>query len=304
MVAERGSDSPGEGGLPTKGWNRTEKDFPGLACLDVMFEAQARKDPEAAAVSFGGKKLSYRGLDQKANQLAYHLKAYGIEADVPVGICLERSLDLPVAVLAVLKAGGAYLPLDPEYPLDRLEFMLEDAKAPVLITQESLAGIFASSKTRTLILEHVRGELEKESTDRPKRREDLESLAYVIYTSGSTGRPKGVAMGHRPLANLTAWQLENSQAGPGTRTLQFTPLSFDVSCQELFATWCSGGELVLITDRMRLDAANCLKFIDKEKIGRIFLPFVAPAAFGRGGRWSGSFPRVVCRKSSPPGSSF
>ena len=204
-------------------WNRTEKDFPSATCLDLMFEAQAGKTPQAVAVSFGQETLTYQELDQKAETLAAFLQERGVGADVPVGICLERSLDLPVAVLGVLKAGGAYLPLDPEYPRERLSFMLGDTKAPVLLTQESLSGLLDGSGAEPILLDREGKGLAASGLSKKPRQADPESLAYVIYTSGSTGRPKGVAMGHRPLANLMAWQLENSSAGPGDKTLQFTP---------------------------------------------------------------------------------
>ncbi|WP_147452462.1 polyketide synthase, partial [Corallococcus praedator] len=239
------------------------------------FTAQAARTPEAEAVRFEGVGLTYAALDRRSNQLARHLQGLGVTTDVLVGVCLERSVEMVVAVLAVLKAGGAYLPLDPAYPAPRLSFMLEDAKAPVLLTQAKLRAGLPAFAGPVLCLDESPALFAPEAPASPVDASSLEGLAYAIYTSGSTGTPKGVAMGHGPLANLITWQLGQSIAGPGTRTLQFSPLSFDVSFQELFGTWCSGGTLVLVRDELRLDAVLLLKLLADERVERLFLPFIA-----------------------------
>jgi amino acid adenylation domain-containing protein len=256
-------------------WNNTAANYPATLCVHDLVEGQARCTPDAMAVMFGPRRLTYWELNARANTLAAHLRSVGVGPDEVVGICMERSIEAVIAVLAVLKAGGAYLPLDPTYPHERLEFMLGDARARALITQDHLRHIFAA------LPEHVIELTEEWFTSRPlvatlNSAVTLpENLAYLIYTSGSTGKPKGVAMIHRALTNLVDWQTKNSAAGVGSRTLQFTSLSFDVSFQELFSTWASGGTLVLITPELRLSPRDLWNFIAREQIERIFLPFVA-----------------------------
>jgi amino acid adenylation domain-containing protein len=197
----------------------------------------------------------------------------GVKPTDRVGIYLERSLHAPVAVLAVLRSGAAYVPLDPRYPADRLAFMLRDSQPRVLLTQESLRGALPFPPEGTLLLD---GELGAPCPDTALPGDSLaDGPAYVIYTSGSTGWPKGVTLGRRALANLLAWQCQDSRAAPGWRTLQFTPLSFDVHFQEFFSTWATGGTLVLIDEETRADPAGLLATVEREEIARLFLPFVA-----------------------------
>ena len=192
-----------------------------------------------------------------------------------VGLCVERSLEMIVGILAILKAGGAYVPLDPSYPKERLAFMLEDSRAVVLISQSSLIESLPKVDATLLCVDEVWEQAANESDQNPGAAATPENLAYVIYTSGSTGTPKGVAMHHRPLCNLVTWQLGASQLPYDTRTLQFAPLSFDVSFQETFSTWCSGGTLVLISQDLRRDTARLWDFISDKSLGRVFLPVAA-----------------------------
>ncbi|MFY2559093.1 amino acid adenylation domain-containing protein [Corallococcus terminator] len=255
-------------------WNATEAPRSSAPCVSALFEAQAARTPEAIAVRFGEQTLTYGELNQRANRLARFLRRGGVGPDVPVALCVRRSLDLAVGVLGVLKAGGAYVPLDPAYPRERLEWMLRSSGASWLLTQSSLAGVLPEGIARGLDLdtETARFAEERSSDLEPVARP--ESLAYVIYTSGSTGTPKGVAMPHGPLLNLVQWQL-GASLQPKARTLQFSPLSFDVSFQELFSTWAAGGELVLISEELRLDAHALLELMDRCEVERLFLPFVA-----------------------------
>ncbi len=180
-----------------------------------LVEAQAARTPEACAVTHGEHGLTYRELNRRANAFARHLRGLGVGPDVPVGVCLGRSVEAVVAVLAVLKAGGAYVPLAPEYPAERLAFMLENSGAPVLVadpaawTQEAPAGVqvVPLQKFHPADADSQDGDL---SDDMPFT---ADCLAYVIYTSGSTGRPKGVAMAHGPLLNLLRWQARTMPAG-------------------------------------------------------------------------------------------
>jgi amino acid adenylation domain-containing protein len=238
----------------------------------------ARRYPEAPAVRFGEAVLSYRTLDRRANALAVRLRQAGVGPDTVVGICLDRSLDLIVSILAVFKAGGGYAPLDPSYPQDRLAYMVGESAARVLISSPALAGIAAGHPVEVIAANPARPGADvfvDEADGAPVSGVALEHLAYVIFTSGSTGRPKGVAMPHGPLANLIAWQLKVSAMGAGDATLQFTSPSFDVSFQEIFSTLCSGGELVVISDAMRRDPRALLTLLRARSVKRMFLPFVA-----------------------------
>jgi non-ribosomal peptide synthetase component F len=254
-------------------WNQTR--IPSApASIQKSFEAQVELTPNAAAVIFEGQQLSYLELNRRANQLAHHLRRLGVGADVKVGISIDRSVEMLIGVLATLKAGGAYVPLDPEYPRERMRFMLEDAQCRVLLTNERVSRILPETESAVLRLDKESDKVKRESDDNPRNEIDGENLAYVIYTSGSTGQPKGVAMTERALANLLSWQLEHAGSFPPARTLQFASLSFDVSFQEIFSTWCSGGTLLVISDELRRDALLLLRFLDEQKVERIFLPFV------------------------------
>ena len=252
-------------------WNDTERLVPAQSVVQ-MFEAQVERTPGSVAAFFNGEELSYRELNDHANQLARYLQTRGIGPDARVGICLERGLGMAVSVLATLKAGGAYVPLDPGYPQERLRFMLEDSHCSVLLTSEDIAQSLPETNTLVVHLDRAAETIASEGKANLGSRSAPENLAYVIYTSGSTGWPKGVAMTHRALTNVISWQLENS-TGPAT-TLQFASLSFDVSFQELFTTWCSGGTLLLVADELRRDAPALLRYLVDQKVARIFLPFV------------------------------
>jgi amino acid adenylation domain-containing protein len=194
---------------------------------------------------------------------------------VPVGICLERSVELAIGLLAVLKAGGVYVPLDPTYPPDRLALMLQDTQAPLIVSVQSLADQLSSHGAQSIILETTQQDIAREDHSNPRLAIATDSPAYVLYTSGSTGKPKGVVMGHGALANLISWQVESFSAPWPARTLQFAPLGFDVSIQEMLATWCSGGSLFLIKDELRRDGLRLLQYLREQSVERIFLPFIA-----------------------------
>ena len=244
------------------------------AFVHQLFEAQVMRSPQAIAVEFADQQLTYQQLNHRANQLAHYLQAQGVRPDIIVGLCVERSIELIVAVLAILKAGGAYLPLDCSYPANHLNFMLENAQAPLLLTQSHLADRLPSAAQR-ICLDSDWPAIAQHSTANPDSDLTLDHLAYVIYTSGSTGKPKGVAMPHRPLVNLLLWQLQESAVGAGAKTLQFTPISFDVSFQEIFSTLAAGGTLVLISEQTRRDPIDLLQLLNHAGIERLFLPYVA-----------------------------
>ncbi|PSO74788.1 MAG: non-ribosomal peptide synthetase [Cyanobacteria bacterium QH_3_48_40] len=240
-----------------------------------LFEEQATQTPNAIAVTQAQANLTYDALNRQANQLAHKLQALGVQLDSRVGICLTRSLALPVALLGVLKAGAAYVPLDPSYPEERLAFMIADSEAEVLLSEEQLLATLPQTHATILCLDTDWQAISSESDRNLEFLARLDTLAYVIYTSGSTGKPKGVAMSHRPLSNLIHWQSQHSSLKPGAKTLQFASVSFDVSFQECFATWSAGGTLVLMPEEVRRDPNRWLDLLIKERIERLFLPFVA-----------------------------
>jgi amino acid adenylation domain-containing protein len=264
-------------------WNATAIDFPSDRCVHHLVEAQVERTPDAIAVVFPATAsgqaqdvtLTYRQLNDRANQLAHALQDWGVGPDVLVAVNLPRSLEMTIAILGILKAGGAYIPLDPAYPAERLEFMLADTQAPIVLTHSSLAQGLPSSGARIVCLDTAGESIANHSTANPDSSVTPDRLTYVIYTSGSTGKPKGVMLEHRTLVNLVSWQLRESALGVGARTLQFAALSFDVSFQELFSTWVSGGTLVLFSEEIRRDALRLLKLICSERIERLFLPFIA-----------------------------
>lgn len=252
-------------------WNDTRTDFSSEPLTPSLFEFQVVKTPQSTAVVFGDERIDYAALNRRANQLAPHLRSLGVSLDSRVGICSERGIEMAVAVLAVLKAGGAYAPLDPAYPTERLSFMLNDADIRVLLTDErSAQRLPADNKVLRINLDAHSFDDQPDCDLQLKIHDD--NLGYVIYTSGSTGQPKGVAMTHRALRNLLCWQTR--QNGGPYRTLQFASLSFDISFQEMLSTWCSGGTLILISEETRKDTRALLRVIEREQIQQIFLPFV------------------------------
>ncbi|OLP20470.1 non-ribosomal peptide synthetase [Leptolyngbya sp. 'hensonii'] len=255
-------------------WQQTETPYPNHLSIHQLVEAQAERTPAAVAAIFDHQQLTYQELNQRANHLAHHLRSLGVGPNVLVGICLERSLELVVGLLGILKAGGAYVPLDPTYPQERLALMLEDSQAPVLLTQQGLLTSLPPTQAQVLCLDTQWETIAQQSPANPTSQTQPEHLAYVIYTSGSTGKPKGVSLNHRLLVNLLHWQLQQSALSVGAKTVQFTPVSFDVSFQEIFSTWSAGGTLVLISEDTRKDAVELLRFLNEQEIERLFLPFI------------------------------
>ncbi|HZI16901.1 MAG TPA: amino acid adenylation domain-containing protein, partial [Myxococcus sp.] len=245
-------------------WNDTRVEFPAEACIHQLFEAQARRTPDALALVFEDASLTYAELDARANQLAHYLRHRYVKPEVRVALCLERSLDLVVGMLGILKAGGAFVPLDPSSPAERLDYMLTDSGAPILLTQESLADVLPTQGRLT-----VRIDLESDSIERmPERAPEpqvlAEHLAYVIYTSGSTGLPKGTLLQHRGLCNTALAAGKAHSYGPGSRVLQFAAASFDASVCEVFGTLLAGATLVL-TPRERLLPDEPLRSLLKQQ---------------------------------------
>ncbi|HEX6367825.1 MAG TPA: amino acid adenylation domain-containing protein [Longimicrobium sp.] len=226
-----------------EGWNATAADLPAGATIHAQFTAQAARTPDAPAVAWDGGGLSYAELDARANQLARHLRRYGVGRDVPVALCVERGPEMIVGALGVLKAGGAYVPLDPAHPVERLRFMLRDTGAPVLLTQAHLAERFAGEAAAVLRLDADWGRVADEPTSPPAADAGPDDLCYVIYTSGSTGLPKGVMVAHRALGNLVHWHRRAYALGPADRTAQVAGVAFDAAAWEIWPTLLSGAAL-------------------------------------------------------------
>ncbi|SBT94564.1 non-ribosomal peptide synthase domain TIGR01720/amino acid adenylation domain-containing protein [Streptomyces sp. DI166] len=231
----------------------TRVEWPNILLTHERIEEQAALRPDKEAVHCEGDTLTYAELDSCANRMARRLKALGVGRDVPVGICLERSLDMVVAVLAVLKAGGAYVPIDPKLPEERVAFMIEDSGLPVLITQDSVVPGLPKSPATVVSVDGQRAEIAAESAEPLHERVDGEDLAYIIYTSGSTGRPKGVQLPHRALRNLF-WAMKQ---WPGIDAddslLAVTTLSFDIATLELLLPLVEGARVVLATREVATD---------------------------------------------------
>ncbi len=257
-----------------RSFNATVMESGSAKLIHELFEEQVARTPDATAVEHEGDALTYQALNQQANQLARYLMSRGVGPDRPVAVCFERGLDMLVGLLGTLKAGGAYLPLDPNYPAERLQQMVADAAPPVVLTQEVLRSKLPSSAAELIVLDTVRAQLAGQSdTNLTSAQTGLrpDHLLYVIYTSGSTGRPKGTAMPHRAMANLLAWHRRELPAA-GKRVLQFAAFSFDVAFQEMFSTLCDGGTLVLLDEWIRRDAHALSDFINDQRIDRLFAP--------------------------------
>lgn len=241
--------------------------------IHEFVEAQAVRTPDALALIHGNERLTYQEMNRRADRFARYLQTLGVGPEVIVSICLERSVGAVLSVLAVLKAGGAYLPLDPAYPDERLAYMLASSRSPLLITEPEVwrgrqgpervvslkefeAGPLESTGKKTLVVSNPEGD---------------DPLAYVIYTSGSTGKPKGVAVPHVPACHLVRWHAANMPLAEGARVIQLAPLSFDVSFQEIFGTLALGGTLVLIDEALRRDPQGLRCFLAEQRINRLFL---------------------------------
>jgi non-ribosomal peptide synthetase component F len=209
-------------------WNVTESAFPRDSCVHDLVAAQAERTPNATAVSDSQGGLSYAALSDRSGRLAGHLRLLGVGPEVLVGICLRRSIDMVVALLAVLKAGGACVPLEPDHPRDRLALMVEDARPGVIITTAQLCEILPPHSSQVVRMDADRRQWMSDGAVQRGGSEPT-SLAYVLYTSGSTGRPKGVTLEHRAIVNQLVWRVASFGLRPDDRVLQKTPLGFDVS---------------------------------------------------------------------------
>ncbi|HMJ64315.1 MAG TPA: amino acid adenylation domain-containing protein, partial [Candidatus Binatia bacterium] len=253
-------------------FNPPPTDYPREKCVHQLFEEQVVRTPKAMALKFGSHWLSYQELNERANQLAHYLQSFGVGPDKLVGICMERSPAVIIAVLGVLKAGGAYLPLESDEPQERLAFKLRDAAVEVLLTNHSAELKFESSRPKIIRLDAHENPINRCSRRNPSCTASADNLVYAIYTSGSTGKPKGVLVNHRSLVNHSIGFAGRFGLGLSDRVLQFAPLSFDVSAEEIFPTLLTGGTLVLRPAGLEVSIQDFHPFVVTEQITVLNLP--------------------------------
>ncbi|MEG4350112.1 amino acid adenylation domain-containing protein [Microcoleus sp. LAD1_D3] len=250
-------------------WNDTQADYPKNSSIHELFAAQTERTPDAVAAICENEQLTYRELNAKANQIAHYLQTIGVKPEVLVGICLERSLSMLVAILGILKVGAAYVPLDPAYPQERRSFMLADAKVPVLLTQKNLLETLPEHSAKVVCIDAEWQEISRQSDRNPAVKVEAENLAYVLYTSGSTGTPKGVLGTHRGTVNRCFWNpYPFIQADI---CCQKTSLNFVDSVWEIFAPLLHGLPTVIIPDRAVKDINQFLQTLSKQNVTRLVL---------------------------------
>jgi amino acid adenylation domain-containing protein len=247
-------------------WNATAAGLPASSCVHEMVTAQAQRSPDKTAVAFADQVLTYGELEQRANLAAHRLRRAGAGPGTIVAICVERSMEMVVGMLGILKSGAAYLPLDPRYPPARLAFMLGDAGAEVVLTQRPLVGSLPHGTVKAVCIDEP-GELEEGPADaEPPKRTAPESLAYVMYTSGSTGRPKGVRVSHANVINLIMALAQEPGVGPDDTVLSVASYSFDMSVGDVWATLGVGARLILASRRVAADGRRLGRLIDDSGI--------------------------------------
>lgn len=283
-------------------WNATEVAYPQGQWIHGLFEQQAKITPDAVAVIFEQRFLSYAELNIRANQVAHYLQGCGIGPDMPIGICMERSLDMVIGLLGILKAGGAYVPLDPGYPQERLDFMIRDVNAPVILTQNRLLPLLGANSATLLCLDKQWRELAGEQIMNPLVALSPEHLAYCIYTSGSTGQPKAVGVPHRGILNRLQWMQAKYRLDVGDRVLQKTPFSFDVSVWEFFWPLMTGATLVMAPPEQHKDSMALINLINRHRVTTLhFVPSMLQAFLDTSGVTScTSLKRVICSGEALP----
>ncbi|HEU4883152.1 MAG TPA: amino acid adenylation domain-containing protein, partial [Longimicrobium sp.] len=250
-------------------WNRTERPYPRGVCIHERFAAQAAARPQAVALAWEGVELTYEELDARTNRLAHHLARLGVQPDAPVGVLLERGVDFIVSILAVLKAGGGYVPLDPTYPAERLRLMLADAGVRVVLSHGALRGTVDEDGFRLVCLDEAADALAAESAEPVSSGATADNLAYIVYTSGSTGRPKGVMVGHREILQLVV-ETDFVALGPGDRVAQASNASFDALAFEAWGALLNGATLVGIGRETLLAPAELRRVLRDERITTLY----------------------------------
>ena len=258
-------------------WNATESDYPQDLCVHQLFEQQVQRTPDAVALVFQDETLSYTELNRRANQLAHHLhhlshaRVLSSASEILVGICMQRSIEMIVGLLAVLKVGGAYVPMDPELPQERLAFLLSDSQIAVLLTQQRLLEAWPELSVPAICLDDVWTTIEQEDEHNLGCLVNAEHVACVIYTSGSTGRPKGVLTPHRAILNRLAWMWQSFPFEAQEICCQKTSLSFVDSVWEIFGPLLQGIRIVLISDETLKAPHQLIEALSREQITRIVL---------------------------------
>ncbi len=246
-------------------WSGTQDRYAMRETLHREFESQVERTPDAVALVYEGERLSYRQLDRRANRLAHYLIGRGIGPDQPVGLCLDRSADLVVALLAIMKSGGAYLPIDPAYPPDRIEYMLDDAGASAVVTRENLAELFGDH-AGVVAIDREEQEIARQPESNPASGAGSTNLCYVIYTSGSTGRAKGVGVEHRQLLNYVHAVGQRLELGDGWSYAMVSTIAADLGNTMLFPALLSGGSLHLISQERASDPEALGEYFQREGI--------------------------------------
>ena len=247
-------------------WNQTDKDYPKTQCYHQLFAEQARRTPDATAVICSDAQFTYKELNSRANQVAHYLRRLGVGPGNVVGIYVDRTLDMAVGLLGILKAGSAYTPLDPSFPKDRIEYMLEDCKAGILLTQKELSDNIKDFSGVKVSINADWNKIAEEDSSDLVLPSNSENLAYVIYTSGSTGKPKGVQISHRALNNFLYTMMESPGATPQDTILSVTTMSFDIFGLELFMPLLKGGRVVIAEREDTLDGARLVALIEKHGV--------------------------------------
>lgn len=254
--------------------NGTRSDVAHQRSVPQLVADRAAATPDAIALVAGADAVTYQQLDSQANKLGNYLRVHGVGPDVVVGLCLDRSVDFVVGALAIMKAGGAYLPLDPAHPVERLHFMLADARVPVLVTRQGIAKQLAEGPWRTVAVDTDRSTITAQPAHAPASADAIDGsvLAYVIYTSGSTGEPKGVEIAHNSLLNLVFWHRDAFAVTPGDRATQIASLAFDAAVWELWPYLTAGASVHLPDEETRLSPEMLRDWLVAEQITLCFLP--------------------------------
>ncbi|WP_353122979.1 condensation domain-containing protein, partial [Planktothrix agardhii] len=250
-------------------WNQTKTDYPQEQCIHQLFESQVERTPDAIAVVFEEQSLTYSELNCLANQLAHYLQKSGVKPDELVGICLERSLDMIVGLLAILKVGGAYVPIDPDYPQERISFMLQDTQVKVILTCESLQTSLPNHQSIVVCLDKDWQQINQASQENLNSTVSADNLAYITYTSGSTGKPKGVEITHRSV-NRLLFGVNYVHLDATQRFLQMAPIAFDASTFEIWGALLHGGRCVIFTENIPT-STSLQNAIDKNGITVLWL---------------------------------
>ena len=251
-------------------WNQTKTDYPQEQCIHQLFEAQVERTPDAIAVVFDEQSLTYGELNCRANQLAHYLQKLGVKPDELVGICLERSLDMIVGLLAILKVGGAYVPIDPDYPQERISFMLQDTQVKVILTCESLQTSLPNHQAIVVCLDKDWQPINQASQENLNNAISADNLAYIIYTSGSTGTPKGVAVTHQAVNRLVL-NTNYIHFTPDDRVVQASNIAFDAATFEIWGALLNGAKIIILAKSVLLSPQEFALSLRENQISVLFL---------------------------------